>query len=190
MDKSVKNDRIWVMAKRDFQLTRDQSAELWRAYDQADDVNEQKRWQAVRLYGEGRSVSDIQAITGCSEPSLMRWTRRYRQQGIDGLRSPEYGGNRARLTDEQRAEIKTKVHQATPDQLLAAAERRHRIPFWTVEDLVVLVERWYGVRWKSRTSYTTLLHECGLSVQRVNKQYRSRPSASAIADNQAELEKK
>jgi transposase len=178
------------MAKRQFQLTPDQRADLWRAYDQADDVNEQRRWQAVRLYGEGRSVSDIQSITGCSATSLRRWARHYRQRGIDGLRSPEYGGNRARLTDEQRREIKHKVHQSTPDQLLAADERRHRVPFWTVEDLGVLVERWYGVRWSSRTSYTTLLHDCGLSVQRVNKQYRSRPSASAIADNQAELEKK
>ena len=178
------------MAKRQFQLTPEQSAELWRAYDQADDVNEQRRWQAVRLYGEGRSVSDIEAITGCSATSLLRWARHYRQQGIDGLRSPEYGGNRARLTAEQRAEIKRKVHQATPEQLLAADQRRHHVPFWTVDDLVVLVERWYGVCWSSRTSYTTLLHDCALSVQRVNKQYRSRPSASAIADNQAELEKK
>jgi transposase len=190
MDKSVKNGRMWVMAKRHFQLTAEQRAELWRAYDQASDVNKQRRWQAVRLYGEGRSVSDIETITGCSPTSLLRWARLYRQQGLAGLRSPEYGGNRARLTDEQRAEIKQRVHQSTPDQLLAADERRHSIPFWTVEDLVVLVERWYGVSWSSRTSYTTLLHECGLSVQRVNKQYRSRPSTSAIADNQAELEKK
>jgi transposase len=178
------------MAKRQFELTSKQSAELWHAYDQADDVKEQRRWQAVRLYGEGRSVSDIQAITGCSATSLARWARLYRQQGIDGLRSPEYGGNRARLTKQQRSEIKDRLHQTTPDHLLAADERRHSIGFWTVEDLMVLVERWYGVRWSSRTSYLTLLHECSLSMQRVNKQYRSRPSASAIADNQAELEKK
>lgn len=178
------------MAKRQFQLNPKQQIELWQAYEHATDGQEQRRWQAVRLYGEGRNVKDIMAITGCSEASLLRWARRYRQQGIGGLRSPEYGGNRARLTPEQRADIRSLLQQFSPDQMLAAGERRHGIPFWTVEDLMVLVERKYGVRWQSRTSYLTLLHECGFSVQRVNKQYRSRPSVVVIADVQSELEKK
>ena len=175
------------MAKRHFELTTKEMADLWQAYEQAPDGQAQKRWQAVRLYGEGRSVSDIQAITGCSAASLWRWARLYREQGVDGLRSAKYGGN---LTVQQRAEIKDRLHQLTPDQVLAAHEQRSTIPFWTVDDLRIAVARWYGVRWQSRTSYVTLLHECGLSVQRVNKQYRSRPSAQAIADAEVELEKK
>ena len=153
---------------------------MWRAYDRADDPREQRRWQAVRLYAEGWRVSEIEAITGCSETSLRRWVRQYRQQGVDGLRSQWRGGNRAQL--------KALVQQARPDQVLGAQQRRSTTPFWTVDDLMVLVEQRYGVRWHSRTSYLTLLHACGLSVQRLSKQYRSRPSAQAIADAQAALE--
>lgn len=178
------------MAKRNFTLTPDEIGELWRAYDGATDPHEQRRWQAVRLYGEGRSVSDIMAITGCSSASLWRWARQYRQQGVEGLRSQWRGGNRARLTVKQRADIKATVAQARPEAVLGRHQRRHTTPFWTVEDLKVWVEQRYGVRWHSRTSYITLLHECNLSVQRVSKQYRSRPSAQVIAEAEAELEKK
>lgn len=178
------------MAKRHFHLTPDQIGALWRAYENADDAQEQRRWQAVRLYGEGWRVDDIEAITGCSETSLRRWARQYRQQGVDGLRSQWRGGNRARLSAVQREQVKATVQQTRPDQVLGAQQRRRELPFWTVEDVMVLVEQRYGVRWHSRTSYLTLLHECGLRVQRVNKQYRSRPSAQTIADAQATLEKK
>ena len=178
------------MAKRTFDLSPDQRRELWRVYETAEDPQEQRRWQAVRLYGEGRPVSDIQAITGCSETSLRRWARHYRQQGVAGLRSQWRGGNRAALTTDQRAQVKTLVQQTSPDQVLGADQRRHALPFWTVEDLMTLLEQRFGVRWQSRTSYLTLLHEGGLSVQRVGKRYRSRPSAHAIAEAQAEIEKK
>jgi len=178
------------MAKRTFQLTPKEIQGLWIAYEHAEKQDEQRRWQAVRLYGEGRPVQDIQAITGCSEPSLRRWARQYRQGGIDGLRSHWHGGNRARLKPEQRAHIQQVVGQSSPDQLLGKHQRRHTTPYWTVDDLKLLVERTYGVSWQSRTSYINLLHACGLSVQRVGVQYRSRPSAEVIAEAEAELEKK
>src|SRR5512134_1957703 len=129
------------MAKRHFHLTSAQKAEPWRAYDKADDRQEQRRWQAVRLYGEGWTVSDIETATGCSETSLRRWAWQYRQGGIDGLRSQWRGGNRALLSQAQRAEIAAQVQQATPDQVLGSHQRRHAPPFWTVEDLQVLVEQ-------------------------------------------------
>ena len=178
------------MANRDFHLTPNEISGLWQAYDTANDPQEQRRWQAVRLYGEGWRVSAIEAITGCSEASLHRWARQYRQQGVDGLRSQWRGGNRARLSEAQRAQIAATVQQSRPDMVLGNHQRRQLTPFWTVEDLMVLVEQGYGVRWQSRTSYLTLLHECGLSVQRVSKRYRSRPSDQTIADAEAGLEKK
>ena len=178
------------MAKRTFDLTPEQRAELRRAYETTSKAQEQRYFQAVRLYGEGWSVATIQDLTGCSYPTLMRWVRRYRRHGLDGLRWQVRGGNRARLTPQQRAEVGEKLHQYRPDQLLASEERRATLPFWTVEDLMVLLERWYGVRFTSRTSYGTLLHECGFSLQRTGKQYRSRPSAEEIAEAEAQLEKK
>jgi transposase len=178
------------MAKRRFHLTAEQSAELWQVYHEAEDPQEQRRWQAVRLYGEDWAVSAIQAVTGYSATSLYRWASQYRAGGAAALRSQWHGGNRARLTEAQRTAIQTLVQQATPDQFLGSHQRRHDSPFWTVEDLALLVEQRYGVVWHSRTSYRSLLHECGLSVQRVSKRFRSRPSDHAIAEVSARLEKK
>jgi transposase len=178
------------MAKRTFTLTEEQRAELRQAYERTKQPQEQRYFQAVRLYGEGWSTESIQDVTGCSYPTLMRWVGRYRRAGVTGLRWQVRGGNRARLNAQQRAEVKENLHQYRPDQLLSSEERHVHLPFWTVDDVVLLVERWYGVRFNSRTSYRTLLHECGFSLQRVGTRYQSRPSLTAIAEAEAQLEKK
>jgi hypothetical protein len=80
------------MAKREFQLTSNELSELFRAYD----AQEQRRWQAVRLYGDRWAMNDLEAITGCSESSIRRWTRQY-QQGDRCFAFAMAGGNRARI---------------------------------------------------------------------------------------------
>lgn len=178
------------MAKRTFTLTPEQRAELGQAYEGTTKPQEQRYFQAVRLYGEGWAADSVQDITGCTYPTLMRWVGRYRRAGLAGLRWQVRGGNRARLTQQQRTEVKEKLHHYRPDQLLSAEERQANLPFWTVEDLLLLLERWYGVRFNSRTSYRTLLRECGFSLQQVGTRYRSQPAAAAIAEAAAQLEKK
>jgi len=51
------------MAKREFTLTDEAVQELRSAYDACKDGAERTRLQAVRLYGTGRVVTDIQEIT-------------------------------------------------------------------------------------------------------------------------------
>ena len=67
--------------------------------------------------------------------------------------------------------------------------RVRRGAFWTVSDLRLAVQRWYGVSYQSPTSYLTLLHECRFSQQKPETQYRSRPSEDAVAEFEARLEK-
>jgi transposase len=178
------------MAKREFQLSEEQQLDLRRAYESTQNAEERRRLQAVRLYGEGRSVSDIQSITGCGYRSLLRWCRDYLACGVAGLKDGRVGGNRAKLTKEQRAEIRQKVNEYRPDQILPPDIRVSQGAFWTVSDLRIAVERWYGVEYHSPTSYITLLHECRFSQQKPAGQYRSRASEQAIADFEGELEKK
>ena len=61
---------------------------------------------------------------------------------------------------------------------------------WTVSDLGMVVERWYGVSSRCRDSYVTLLHECQVSQQHTERVYRSQPDARVVADFEAGLEKK
>jgi len=178
------------MGRKRFSLDEKERQALKRAEGQARNAMELKWLQAVRWYGEGQPVEQIQDMLGCSWRSLMGWGQRYRAEGVARLKDRQQGGNRARLTTEQRQAIKEKVQEYRPDQVLPAETRVSQGVFRTVSDLRVAVEMWYGVTYQSPTSYLTLLHECGFSQQKVEKQYRSRPSDADIADFEAELEKK
>jgi hypothetical protein len=60
---------------------------------------------------------------------------------------------------------------------------------WTVEDLVRAVQKWYGVSWKTRTSYHQLFEQCGHSYQRTEKVYKSRREREVL-EFEAQVEKK
>ena len=85
------------MAKRKFKLSKEQDQALKAAYHQCQHGQTKIRYQAVRLYGNGYAVAEIEDITGCSRPSLMEWCRVYRQAGVVGLVDKRQGGNRAKM---------------------------------------------------------------------------------------------
>lgn len=177
------------MAKRKFQLTADEIAAFRQAEEQTRDVRELKRLQAVRLYGMGEAIQVIQKLVGCGPVSPAQWAIEYRRGGLKGLQSRWQGGNANKLTDGQRQELFEKLEQYSPEQVIVPAVRVERGAFWTVSDLQIVVEQWYGVRYRSPTSYRNLLHTSGLSYQKVEKVYRSQPGAVQLADFEADLEK-
>ena len=169
------------MATRTFILTEAQNAELRRAYDQCKDGPTRTRFQAVRLYGLAYPRAQVQEITGCSRTSLMDWCRRYRSDGLAGLRDARQGGNRAKLTPAQRQSVRATLQQYTPRQLFGPQAATTDGQFWTVSDLKHLVECSFGVTWDSPPSYITLLKECDFSFQRTQKVYKSRHENQVIA---------
>ena len=173
------------MAKRQFQLTDDEIEHFRQRESRTRDVHELKRLQATRLYGCGMLLSQIMSGIGCGESSVRQWAMDYRAKGLSGLQSQWKGGNRSRLTDGQRDAIKTKLHQYRPIDLGVS-----QAAYWTVSDLTIMVERWFGVVYKESSRYQALLHTSGFSYQRTTKVYRSQPSARIMADFEAELEKK
>lgn len=175
------------MANRKFKLTEEQAQELFNAFDRCKDGPTRTRYQAVRLYGTGYPVKEVEAITGCSRSTLMGWCRIYREQGIAGLVDKRNGGNRAKLTATQIEELEQKLKQYTPEQVLKAQGFTGQ--YWSVESLSCAVREWYGVSYQSRTSYYTLFDACGFSRQRPAKVYKSR-SESKIAEFEEQLEKK
>jgi transposase len=178
------------MAKRQFLLTDREISELRRAEILTQNVQEWKRLQAVRLYGEGQPTREIEALLGCSWRALMDWCQRYRAEGVQGLTSKYTGQNAARLTCEQRREMADKLNQYRPDQVIAPELRLSQGQFWTVSDLKIVVEKWYGVSYQSDTSYRNLLHASRFSLQQPESRYRSRPDDLTVVDFEAEIEKK
>jgi putative transposase len=174
------------MAERKFRLTEEQAQELFNAFDQCKDGPTRTRYQAVRLYGTGYGVKEVEAITGCCRSTLMGWCRIYREQGIAGLIDKRNGGNRAKLTAAQIEELGQKLEQYTPAQVLTT--QGFTSEYWSVESLSCAVQEWYGVTYQSRTSYYTLFDACGFSCQRPAKVYKSRSEAK-IAEFEEQLEK-
>ena len=172
------------MAKRQLDLTVQEIGQFREAETWTRDVHELKRLEAIRLYGTGMPVRAIQDMTGAGSP-IRQWAMAYRAQGLAGLRSKWSGKNANKPTDAQRQQVKERLEQYRPvDLQLSGGE------YWTVSDLRVAVEQWFGVVYQDETSYQTLLHKSGFSYQRTSKVYRSRPSEAALAEFEAELEKK
>lgn len=177
------------MAKRQFQLIEAEISAFRQAEAQTRDVRELKRLQAVRLYGTGESVDMIQKLVGCGPVSPRQWSIEYRHGGLAALKSRWAVGNANKLTDEQRQDLVQKLEQYSPEQVVMLDVRVEHGAFWTVSDLQIVIEQWYGVTYRSRQSYRNLLQQCGLSYQKVEKVYRSQPGAVQLADFEAELEK-
>jgi transposase len=178
------------MAKRQFQLTDEERQALKQAEQQTRDAYELRRLQAVRLYGSGTATADIQQLVGCSERRIREWAQKYRQHGLAGLKSQWQGENALKLSRQQRADLKQRLEQYRPDQIIAPDIRLSRGQFWTVSDLQIVVKAWYEVEYRTLDSYRTLLHECGWSYQRTEKVYRSQPDAQVVTNFEADLEKK
>jgi len=179
------------MARRKLTLDEQEVAALKQAADQTKDPGEVKRLQAIRLYGTGQPVADIAEIVDTSIASIYRWAGWYQQGGLAELQT-KYEGNQnaAKLTRQQKADLREKLHQYQPGDVLSPDIRVSRGEFWTVSDLRVAVKQWYGVTYQSDTSCRQLFKECDFSLQRATGQYRSRASQQAVADFEEQLEKK
>jgi transposase len=178
------------MAKRQFQLTTEERQAIEQAERQTRDAYELRRLQAVRLYGSGVPTGEITRFSGVSDRRVREWAQKYRAEGVGGLQSHWQGENALKLSRDQRTDLKQRLQQYRPDEVIATDTRISRGQFWTVSDLQIVVKAWYAVEYRTADSYRTLLHECGLSYQHTEKVYRSQPDAQTVADFEANLEKK
>jgi transposase len=78
------------------------------------------------------------------------------------------------LLPAQIERLQTLLDTYTPQQIFGSAGCAGDGRFWTVPDLRRLVEREFGVLYKSDTSYRLLFDKCDFSYQRPAGQYKSR----------------
>lgn len=176
------------MSRQRFTISESQAKELEQAYRETKDADTRTRYQAVRLYTQGYTTSEIFNITGTNQSSLMEWCRNYREQGVEGLRDHRGGRHAAKLSETQVEELYHRLRQYSPCDVFGNDTHTSSGDHWTVEDLARAIEQWYGVTWQSRTSYLNLLAECEFSYQRSEKVYKSRQE-QAVAAFEAGLEK-
>ncbi len=164
------------MAKRKFTLTEKERRELRQAYELSKNVGTRTRYQAVRLYGEGYPVAEIEAITGCARASLMGWCQDYRKNGVQSLVDKRVGGNSAKLTKLQVKDLGDRLRQYTPRELFGPEASQ----YWTVPDLARVIKKWYVVEYRSLSSYLRMFGLCDFSYQKVEKVYKPRSEQKVL----------
>jgi transposase len=164
------------MAKRKFILTEKEQQQIRQAYELSKDISARTRYQAVRLYGEGYAVTEVKQITGCSRSGLMEWCQDYRKNGTQGLVDKRLGGNSAKLTRLEIEDLGYRLRQYTPRDLFGPETRI----YWAVPDLARAIEKWYGVTYRSQSSYLRIFGLCEFSYQKVEKVYKPRSEQKVL----------
>jgi transposase len=147
-------------------LTPIQHKVLDHLYRTTKDLRLRTRAQMVFLAAEqGLKVPQIARIVRESEATVLRWLKRYRAEGMEGLQDAPRPGRPSPMT------------AAYKDELLAAVRRRLRslgLPFslWTLQRLVDYLAEQTGIRVSDETVRRALKH-AGLVLSRPQHQISS-----------------
>jgi transposase len=109
---------------------------------------------------EDESCDSIGALFGNSPRTVSNWLKRLNKTGdIESLRRKKQSGRPSRLTDEQKHDLKTVLHDLP---------EKHGITsnVWDGKSLSAYIERHYGVILQTRACQR-LFHELGFSLKRV-----------------------
>jgi len=168
------------MAKRTFHLSDEDARALLAEELSTDDAALRTRLQAVRLYGLNFSVSQITTIYSCPRSTLMLWCQRYRHGGIAALQDHRVGGNSAKLSPDQVADLSSKLRLYTPRSLLGPDTATTDGQAWTLPDLRRALQFWYGVSYNSVVSYYSLFARCDYTFHQPTKVFKSRNEAAVM----------
>ncbi len=78
------------------------------------EVQEQIRYQAVRLRKAGKKYKEIGELLGVSYSSVCEWYKTYEREGIKGIKAKKRGrkvGSCRTLSPDQEKQLKQKIHR-------------------------------------------------------------------------------
>jgi transposase len=145
------------VARREFKLNLAETQEIECILKHGGDDAVYDRLRAVWEYSRGQSLAHIQQRYGCCRSALMNWCAIYRQRGVDGLVRRCQGGNNARLSESQLADLTRRMAETTPAIVFGHGNGDLGDKEWTAKDLYRAVRQWYGVVYNSQGSYYRLL---------------------------------
>lgn len=138
---------------------------------------EVRRAQAVLLLDGGTPAITITAVTGFSRGHAFALRRSYLQKGVTALADKRQGRPKALLTKTERAGIIATVSAKKPKE----CDRRYDSAFWTTGILGDWIERTYGVRYQSKTSYYLLFREAKFTYHTPGTVYHERDERAVRA---------
>jgi putative transposase len=117
------------------------------------DARELKRAVAAKMYLKGYKHREISEALGVSSGFISKWTKRYEEFGVSGLKLG-YRGSVGYLEPEQR------------QQTLNWLKSKN---YWNLDELQGYIEQEYDVVFDSKQSYYTLFGQAGISWKKTQK---------------------
>ncbi len=103
-------------------LSEQERRELGQEYRSGKTHSYRQRCQGVLLKGEGRSSAAVAEQLGCHEVSVNDWLRRYRAEGIEGLKTRSGRGRKPILNEADLVKVKEVVAEHRQKLSVARAE--------------------------------------------------------------------
>ena len=117
------------------------------------DARELKRAVAVQMFLKGYKHREIGESVGVSSGFISKWSERYEEFGVSGLRLA-YSGSVGYLEPEQRQSV------------IAWLKGKK---YWNLAELQAYIEAEYEVVFDSKQSYYTLFEQAGISWKKTQK---------------------
>lgn len=138
------------------------------------EVQEQIRYQAIRLRKAGKKYKEIEEILGVSQTTICTWFKTYQKEGKKGIQHKKRGrklGEFRTLDIEQEKQLKKMIQDKCPDQL--------KLPFalWTRIAVQQLILQLWAIEMPIRT-VGEYLKRWGFTPQKpLRKAYEQNPKA-------------
>lgn len=145
-------------------ITKEQLVELQSAVRTINDTRAVLKIQAIILIENKLPADTLQLLTGYKRAVAVRFRKAYIKQGIDALRTKSKRKNfKALLTRGQRDEIVIMLNTKKP------SEFGHNQDFWTTKILAAVIEKKWGVHYKSRSSMYLFFKEAKFTFRKPEK---------------------
>lgn len=115
------------------------------------------RFQVIRLALNGTTYKEISFITGVSEPTIVEYVKKFREDAISGLRMHYSTGRPPKLSEDQELELYETIVNKVPDQCGFKVGKN-----WNVPIIRIWIEQEFEVKY-SKSGVRDLLHRLNLS---------------------------
>lgn len=154
--------------KRSPRLTQTQKEALATHIKESGDAKEIRRCQAILLTDVHTGTEAIKALTAYKERTVLGLRKRYLKDGLKGIENKRRGKPKLLLSKDQRTEIVEFLTKTSP--------KDHELEqdFWTTSSLAYIINKKYGVTYKTKKPYYLLFEESKMSFHKPGKVYERR----------------
>lgn len=142
--------------------------------DKKTDKAEFRRAQTIILLNKETETSLITEITGFRRRQAFELRKGYLSTGLAFLKTKRKGQPKQLLTTTQILEIENTVKDKSPFDF------NYQTRFWTTAALADLIERRYGIKYKSRTSLYLIFKRIRFTYHKPGRVYEKRNEAEVV----------